>query len=357
MKFLNKKEQVMDIQLTQYGKRLLSKGRFRPTYYAFFDDGILYDPQWAGIGEVQNDAQTRIIKNTPQLETQYVFEGIESKIKRENDYIRSERDWEIHAIQGGDLKALDQGEEFQSFEGKNYSLTSMLGTSQLTSDKMPAWKVGLISGKISGSTGVQNYVTCSNQMVNIPQIDLRPITYQSRVNKVPSWQLPNFDEEDLYGDETIVLLSRQTDILLEINEKNSDFENENFEIEIYEVKSEVNNNISSCGADQKIEKLIPLYFVGTRPAVENGILRDVEEDIFENPNLDLDPSYVEYFLDISIDNQISNEVICRHSLNEGEGIFSQRVVDCEEILRAERERLEDLYGTNTTLDDIKGCDV
>ena len=43
MAFLDRKEQVMDTQLTQYGKRLLAKGKFKPAYYAFYDDDIIYD--------------------------------------------------------------------------------------------------------------------------------------------------------------------------------------------------------------------------------------------------------------------------------------------------------------------------
>jgi len=50
MKFLNKKEQVFDIQLTPYGKQKLSMGKLNPTYYAFFDDNVLYDIQYAHSG-------------------------------------------------------------------------------------------------------------------------------------------------------------------------------------------------------------------------------------------------------------------------------------------------------------------
>ena len=42
MSFFNKKEDVIEIQLTQYGKYLLSKGKFKPSYYAFFDDDIVF---------------------------------------------------------------------------------------------------------------------------------------------------------------------------------------------------------------------------------------------------------------------------------------------------------------------------
>ena len=43
MKFLNKKEQVFDIQLTPYGKAQVGLlGTLKPTYYAFFDDNVIY---------------------------------------------------------------------------------------------------------------------------------------------------------------------------------------------------------------------------------------------------------------------------------------------------------------------------
>ena len=38
MLFLDKKEEVLDIKLTQFGKYKLSIGEFKPVYYAFFDD-------------------------------------------------------------------------------------------------------------------------------------------------------------------------------------------------------------------------------------------------------------------------------------------------------------------------------
>jgi len=43
MKFLDRKEQVLELSLTQYGKSLLSRGRLKPFYYAFFDDDLIYD--------------------------------------------------------------------------------------------------------------------------------------------------------------------------------------------------------------------------------------------------------------------------------------------------------------------------
>jgi len=43
MVFFNTKEEVIDIELTPYGKHLLSQGKWKPVYYEFYDDDILYD--------------------------------------------------------------------------------------------------------------------------------------------------------------------------------------------------------------------------------------------------------------------------------------------------------------------------
>ena len=67
MTYFNKKEEVFDVQLTSEGRRLLSLGRFKPSYYAFYDDDILYDFGYASGTEIQNLAQQRILD-----ETQYI---------------------------------------------------------------------------------------------------------------------------------------------------------------------------------------------------------------------------------------------------------------------------------------------
>tara|TARA_Y100000114_G_scaffold157239_1_gene188334 strand:+ start:1675 stop:2520 length:846 start_codon:yes stop_codon:yes gene_type:complete len=72
MSFFDQKQEVMDIQLTQFGKNLLSRGAFKPVYYQFFDDDILYNASYANIEESQNDAETRILKETPRLKTLYL---------------------------------------------------------------------------------------------------------------------------------------------------------------------------------------------------------------------------------------------------------------------------------------------
>ena len=77
MEFFNKKEDVMDLELTPYGEYLLSQGDFKPEFYAFFDDEVLYDGKWAGTdAEEQNLIKDRI-KEVPRLKTQYLFTNTE----------------------------------------------------------------------------------------------------------------------------------------------------------------------------------------------------------------------------------------------------------------------------------------
>ncbi len=56
---MDKKEEVIDIELTPYGKQLLSMGKMKPAYYAFFDDNIMYDAEYAGNIEETNKRGTR----------------------------------------------------------------------------------------------------------------------------------------------------------------------------------------------------------------------------------------------------------------------------------------------------------
>ena len=79
--FFNKKEEVIDLQLTPFGESLMSIGQLKPVYYAFFDDDILYDASGsAGITEVQNDVEPRIQDNTLNMKSQAVYSGIESNL-------------------------------------------------------------------------------------------------------------------------------------------------------------------------------------------------------------------------------------------------------------------------------------
>ena len=43
MSFFDDKQEIIKVELTTYGRYLISRGKFKPAYYEFFDDDIIYD--------------------------------------------------------------------------------------------------------------------------------------------------------------------------------------------------------------------------------------------------------------------------------------------------------------------------
>ena len=91
-KFLDKKERAIDFKLTPYGKHKLSVGSFKPTYYAFYDNGVIYDISYATDpymtdlanqvipSEQQNEIHDRIKNKTQYLEGILSFEELENTV-------------------------------------------------------------------------------------------------------------------------------------------------------------------------------------------------------------------------------------------------------------------------------------
>ena len=85
-KFLDKKERVIDFQLTPYGKHRLSVGQLKPQYYAFFDTGVTYDSEYASFSEVQTKIHERIKTETQFIEGILLFEEAENTVP-ESEYL------------------------------------------------------------------------------------------------------------------------------------------------------------------------------------------------------------------------------------------------------------------------------
>lgn len=65
MDILDSKEEVLRVQLTKHGRKLLGNGIFQPSYFSFFDDGIIYDLNYINIQDENiNSIQDRILYNS-----------------------------------------------------------------------------------------------------------------------------------------------------------------------------------------------------------------------------------------------------------------------------------------------------
>ena len=142
MKFFDKKEEVLDVELTQYGKYLLSTGKFKPSYYAFFDNNILYDPEYGGTKYGQNAIDSAIRNDTPMLRSQYNFGGLDSRRARTI---------------------------FQNNTERHFTFTNPMGTSDLISKYSPKWRLDALQGEFKS---VATYMSASQQTLRIPQIDI-----------------------------------------------------------------------------------------------------------------------------------------------------------------------------------------
>jgi hypothetical protein len=339
MTFFNKKEEVIDLELTPYGEALLSIGKFKPSFYAFFDDDILYDASGStGIQEAQNDVETRIQQNTPSVRPQYLFSGIEENLL---PLVQ-----EARGPLGDPLQTpLDRFSGFPPFIDQSYSLIEPIGSMKLGSENAPAWDIRALKGEI---TGAINYLTSSvesgiyNNVKRIPQLDFN-INYRVLVGNEntidPNGEIANRILSRVYEDGTFLYLAEDSpNVTLVVDEANTSLDLE-YDIEVFLVEDDATN--------RRPATLIPMNLIEKPSQVVNGLLveRPVQESLIEE-----DPTFVEYFFQLNVDREIPEEDICP-LLGELQtrGIRLGGIpYDCKDVQNIGRF---DIYGTNATEED------
>ncbi len=362
MSFFNSKEEVLDLQLTQYGKYLLSRGKLKPTYYAFFDDNVVYDSLYANFSESHTVVKDRIIENTKYNKTQYVFYGMESNIKRMK---------KKHSMAGSTELI-----PIQSNAEKYYTLTAPLGNSSMEVDKKPYLEMYFLEGDLHECS---SEYTGSHATLPIPQLS-SSITFKTKVEKTTNNNAPEpgapraatnrtdvKNNERVY--ETIVVNSdnkitvRGGEILIDITEFNSDYTNENVEIEMFIVKEE---DLSGSAMSPHLpgkkkyrrEVLEPLKFGQKFSNIENNLLLD-EEDVlrkratYRRPASE-DPEFSEYYFNVLVDEEID---LCR-SINK----IKQRMPNYDIKLKcpdaaAITTNISSIYNSDITEEDCESCQV
>ena len=76
MEFFDRKEDVIDIQLTPYGKSKLLEGVLKPAYYSFHDNDVVYSYKHANLNENVGEIHDRIVEY-PRIRPPYKFFGEE----------------------------------------------------------------------------------------------------------------------------------------------------------------------------------------------------------------------------------------------------------------------------------------
>lgn len=350
--FLDKKERVLDVQLTEYGKHLLSKGEFNPEYYAFFDDDVIYDIEYAGITETQNSASARI-KEQPQLSTPSLFHGGETEIVKVNSFIRLGETYEDGRQKNANSPMVQPTAE------KQYAISAPLGTMTLEDQTRPAWAINVLQGEISGTSAAKSG---NHPTMSIPQLDLEDIVYEIRVKQ---GELPGQEDDQstfFEGDprepgqeaDLNLLIRKFSDgtyievkddfLLLEVGELFTELRKDQFDIEVYEITTDA--PVSGSGADREV--LIPLYFQNKQTQIKDGLYVGDQQN--GNEKAEIDASFVEYFFDLRVDDEIDERILCAHKpINPIGNTFGNRDLNCKDITA---KKPKQLYQTNVTIEDI-----
>ena len=323
MTFFNKKEEVLDVQLTQLGKYLLSKGKLKPAYYVFSDDEILYDVHYvSGTPEKQKEASNRIQRETQRLRAMYEHDGVESRIMALNGHnVDKPRGlgWQAKVKGRTEELPFDQAygtdtveQEKMGSDDRNL-VRNILGNSSIGDQAAPTWDVESMSeGQIesinisssSPNIGIKRPVLNFEVNYAVEGRELSPTELRQRdglFNNVS-------DEGELFQHEFDLdsPLSRKVNfldnfeatisngtVILSIIEDNVDYDLQNFEFEFYEIETTSVNNSAN---DATTEQLRKLFF-------SSDTVDDFVEADLDGPD---DRRYVEHYYDIDTDFDLAN---------------------------------------------------
>jgi hypothetical protein len=219
--FLDKKEQVYDFKLTSYGKYLLSIGKLKPAYYAFFDDNVIYDPQYflnsVNSYEGQNHINKRIKEETSYLESVIIFEDLDSATDSEDYY-----EADVTARQ-------------EQPKGDAFKFYASIGDAYLDGEtqKAPAWKIVSLQNDITSSASRDNVNTNLIPQVNIVA-NYRKKIIPGATNFNPNQIEDLFIATSFFADGNQIKLVLN-DVMVYADEVNTQLLTENFEVEVFDL--------------------------------------------------------------------------------------------------------------------------
>ena len=331
MEFFNEKEEVLDLQLTQFGRHLLSKGKFKPAFYSFFDDDILYNVESAPINsttipsEEQNSSHERIYKGcdgtastdygSPRMKPQISFSSLE------RDFLNN-----YNKVVSGQEDPGDPGQQPAAI--KNYALPQPMGTMAINKESAPAVQINFLKGEISSSANNLEIKLPAggNTILKIPQIESE-ITLE----------YIETEGDDLYEMEDpsisfgVVSDPEEAVLFLKILEKNAPYQKRNFDIEVFEIIED------TVGANTTAHELRQLHF--------NRPLQMTEEfDFMNHTPPPISVNNVEYYIDVLTDDEVKEE-ICRLDPNNSiNGVFTDnKAQECIDVLNEDNRKTFDIY--------------
>ena len=319
MSFFNKKEEVIEIKLTSYGKYRLSQGKFKPAYYAFYDDDILYDPSYGHVTTSSREPypETRIQDETISLRSRTANYGLEDLVKAVAEVQNSSMHMELY----GDV----------IIDFSDTAVVSLpIGEGEKSNTLNPAWNVSFLRGHMNtgsyGATTTPNAFQDANKFYRIPTVSAS-INYATKIyteddlhgsvsvqegeenlqnynETMGTVQIPANGYLTTYFSDASVLVVDDNYIILDVQEENVVASNvANYTIEVYEM--------SDAPVDNKARVLKPMHFMKRPEPIVNDLLLDESDLQYPDENL-IDETFVEYYMDISADTEIDDNSVCNY---------------------------------------------
>jgi hypothetical protein len=303
MTFFNKKEDVLEVVLTPYGRKLLSHGQLKPEFYAFFDDDIIYDTEKAGFSETNLQSKTRILTETPSLKPISTNFGVETNIDTMYEH------------------------NIDNF------MPNPIGTNSNIEKKSAGWNIIALDKDIDTFSFTSSL---NSSIQNIPQINCS-CNFTMSVGNLNTFD-GNFaelaNEFDLEIDTADNFIKLEKEILVfYLMEKNGFVNNDSFEVEVF-MFEEDNSNLTK------------LSFEKDHQMVVNDIYQENEMR-----NIEHTPEFVEHYINLLVDSEVPDAEICKgiKKLKES-NIYLDLNLKCPE----EDLGFVDLYAR--TIGDVEECD-
>tara|TARA_B100000427_G_C15494284_1_gene589096 strand:- start:694 stop:1536 length:843 start_codon:yes stop_codon:yes gene_type:complete len=262
MSFFNQKEEVLDIKLTQFGKNCLARGVFKPVFYRFFDDDILYNLEKGGRTEHQNDTEKRILEETPRLKTQHLSCGVEEQYFKDDQEIIDRKKARFERL-----------EKNVKLEIQEKILKYSLGEQEVTEQDNPRFSLRSFGAEFTNSGSVDT-LHADGIVKKIPQLNLEPTFKILREEIETGTQNVRITDEDHYDltaekvlfDNGIQFSLEKQKIIIDIQELSTFYGSENFEIEIFEIQE--NENTTNLNKISSLESLRERFVIKTDEDVE-----------------------------------------------------------------------------------------
>jgi len=380
--FFDDKEEVMKIELTEWGKYLYSIGKFKPKYYAFSDDEVLYDGTYGGLSsEEQKDIEDRIMNNTPYLKPHVRL--VEAKGYYQEYDSASEPNSQVYAdpidsttlvdtkIESKVNLILSKNSRYsQATKELRHLVLNKIGSVRSVSQDYPSFDLTVLRSKISSAT---NSMSSSYGFLKIPQIE---INLENVLTIVPSGSVftSKLDEKanilssgvNLVNTNQSITFQDGSKIYLESNflaidlfQNGVEYKTKNFNVEVFEFLQE--------SGSYNLKKLkIPLV---DDMVDENGFLKD--RSVISSVPFTTDPMSAENqstsptedgdllstYFDLQLDKQIPDELICAlagEATNRGDNIRLDYDIECPNLSLnyAENSTVRNLPGTGVLVAEV-----